>query len=86
MLSDLLLGNLRSCDHTAGFHIEAAPHGGSGSHSLGMCFLAPGAYQLHLCGVAAAKAGATDQEVQAHSRTAAAAPAVSLGTVCVCVQ
>jgi hypothetical protein len=70
---------------TAGFTIEAQPHGGSGSHALGVCFLAGGLFQLHLCDVAV-EADAAGQKTQASRTIAAQVPSVSLHTMCILVK
>lgn len=36
---------------TPGFKVAAGGGSGGGSHSLGICFLAPGLYPLHVYGV-----------------------------------
>ena len=69
----------------AGFTIEAEPHGGNGSHALGVCFLADGLYQLHLCDVAV-EADAAGQKTQASKTIAAQVPSVSLHAMCILVK
>ena len=74
---------LRCC--AAGFTIEAQPHGGSGCHALGVCFVADGLYRLQLCDVAV-QIDAAGQKTQASTTIAAQVPSVSLHSMCIVVR
>lgn len=84
-----MLYNTGTCSFTcsaSGFRVAAAAGGGSGSHTLGVCFLAAGVYHLQVYDVVVVSMGTAAEGLSDSKKPQTIAPFVSVHSLHVLVQ